>query len=240
AALDGPADDRARRAHLRLPDLGPVLGAPGDAVGLQRDPQRRAPTVARVVRHQLRGQLLELLVHGARLDRGHPGDVLPERPSNKSYLDDQRRWIDAFPTPARLATASTLKPAQPRSPKSKIAASAILRSTSWSRGRPAAGASTCSTPHPSLLDEFRAAQPGRTRRRGRPGRGVARCPRTTAPADSATGVTNRNGGTGTAPSRAPLSGLHLAQGVAMRTKMTEMLGVEHPIVGFNRSPAVVA
>lgn len=26
----------------------------------------------------------------------------------------------------------------------------------------------------------------------------------------------------------------------MRTKMTEMLGVEHPIVGFNRSPAVVA
>src|SRR5690606_34711221 len=144
------------------------------------------------------------------------------------------------PTPARLATASTLKPAQPRSPKSKIAASAILRSTSGSRGRPAAGASTCSTPHPSLLDEFRAAQPGRTRRRGRPGRGVARCPRTTAPADSATGVTNRNGGTGTAPSRAPLSGLHLAQGVAMRTKMTEMLGVEHPIVGFNRSPAVVA
>lgn len=26
----------------------------------------------------------------------------------------------------------------------------------------------------------------------------------------------------------------------MRTKMTDMLGVEHPIIGFNRSPAVVA
>src|SRR5689334_17054733 len=26
----------------------------------------------------------------------------------------------------------------------------------------------------------------------------------------------------------------------MRTALTEMLGVEHPLVGFNRSPAVVA
>src|SRR5215469_6207201 len=45
--------------------------------------------------------------------------------------------MEALPTLARLATASTLKPAQPVSPKRVIAASATRRSTSGSRGRPA-------------------------------------------------------------------------------------------------------
>src|SRR3954468_16853788 len=44
--------------------------------------------------------------------------------------------MDALPTPARRATASTLNPDQPASPKTLIAASATRSSTPGSRGRP--------------------------------------------------------------------------------------------------------
>src|SRR4051794_26345014 len=48
--------------------------------------------------------------------------------------------MDAFPTPARRATASTLKPDQPTSPNSRTAASATRSSTPGSRGRPGTAA----------------------------------------------------------------------------------------------------
>src|SRR5919199_2849120 len=48
--------------------------------------------------------------------------------------------MDALPTPARRATASTLNPDHPTSPNSSMAASATRSSTPGSRGRPATGA----------------------------------------------------------------------------------------------------
>jgi len=48
----------------------------------------------------------------------------------------QRRYSEAFPTPARRATASMANPAQPASANRSSAARAMRRSTPGSRGRP--------------------------------------------------------------------------------------------------------
>src|SRR3954453_15410871 len=64
--------------------------------------------------------------------------------------------MDAFPTPARRATDSTLKPAQPISPNSRTAASATRASTLGSRGRPGTAAEALLMARPSQDDGERA------------------------------------------------------------------------------------
>src|SRR5215469_9073841 len=73
--------------------------------------------------------------------------------------------MEALPTLARLATASTLKPAQPVSPNRVIAASATRRSTSGSRGRPACAGLVVTLPpprgSPGLISRSRSEYAGR-------------------------------------------------------------------------------
>ena len=58
----------------------------------------------------------------------------------------QRRYSEAFPTPARRATASIANPAQPASANRSSAACAMRRSTPGSRGRPGVTCVVLTTP----------------------------------------------------------------------------------------------
>ena len=79
----------------------------------------------------------EIAAYGAGVDVAAPTQTLGERLGEEFLFAVQRRWTEALPTPARRAIDSMLKDFQPFSPKRETAASAMRRSTSLSRGRPA-------------------------------------------------------------------------------------------------------
>src|SRR5438105_3404291 len=86
--------------------------------------------------------------------------------------------MEALPTPARRATASTVNPAQPSSPNTSAAARRTRRSTPGSRGRP--------RPDAAAGSMREACQPRRTATTRAPGprwtiRGMDETPRGTAP-----------------------------------------------------------